>query len=287
MLAQHANATDQSVGVYNLNDTNGVLTLNVNTAGGNGHLNFNGGHGTFNQNGGTVNVNGQIQMCNNANGSSEYNLNAGTLVVQGDLNFRDKSQRDAFNVAGGTLDMTANSIHYGNRTGDSNVFTFTAGAIRDVTTFNGDLDQEGGTLAIGDGIGMMTIAAATVQSMSGDYNLSSAGTLAIRIDGTAGAGVAHGHDQLVVAGSVDLDTDSSGGGTLALSVGSGITAADVGQSFVIIAVGGTSSGRFASGDRISVENVGAFAIDYAGGDGNDVALTLQSVGQPGTTLIIR
>jgi hypothetical protein len=287
VLAQHANATDQSVGTYNLDDTNGVLTINANTAGSNGHLNFNVGHGTFNQNGGMVNVNGQIQMCNNANGSSEYNLNAGILTVQVDINFRDNSQRDAFNVAGGTLDMTGGAIHYGNRTGTSNVFTFTTGAMKDVATFNGDLDQEGGTLEIGDGIGMMTIAAAGQQGMAGDYNLSSAGTLEVRIDGTSGAGVAGGHDQLAVAGTVDLDADSSGGGRLALSIGPGITSADVGQTFVIIAVGGTVQGTFASGDAVSVENGSEFLIDYAGGDGNDVELTLASFGPPGTMVIVK
>lgn len=287
VLAQHANATDQSDGTYNLDDTNGVLTINVNAAGGNGHVNFNGGHGTFNQAGGVVNAGGNINMCNNSNGSSEYNLNAGMVVVQSNLDFRDNSQRDAFNVAGGTLDMTGGIIHYGNRTGTSNVFTFTAGTIRDVDTFNGDLEQEGGTLEIGNGIGMMTIAAGASQGMVGDYRLASAGTLEVRIDGVAGAGVAGGHDQLVVAGAVDLDADALGGGTLALSIGPGVTAADIGQQFTIVDSAGTVQGTFASGSVVAVENGSQFSIDYAGGDGNDVALTLASFGPPGTMVIVR
>jgi len=286
VLGQHANATDQSDGTYNLDDPDGALTLEGTK---NGNINFNAGHGVFNHNAGTVTLKrGNLNLGSQDTSRSEYNLNAGQLVIKtGVIDFRGKGERDAFNLAGGTLDMTGGIIHYGNRTGLTNVFAFTAGVMKNVATFNGDLEQEGGTLVIGDGIGATAIAAGGSQGMAGDYRLSSAGTLEIQIDGTAGAGVTNGHDQLVVAGSVDLDADASGGGTLALSMGAGITKADVGTQFTIIDVAGTTQGTFASGSVVSVENGSEFLIDYTGGDGNDVVLTLTSFGPPGTMVIVK
>ncbi|MCA8998270.1 MAG: cadherin-like domain-containing protein [Planctomycetaceae bacterium] len=95
-------------------------------------------------------------------------------------------------------------------------------------------------------------------------------TLNFEIDGTAGANLPGGHEQITVNGAVDL-TGSS------LATGGSIVGATLGDTFVIInndgadAVIGTFLG-LANGAPVSV-NGQTFRIFYDGGDGNDVVLT--------------
>ena len=104
--------------------------------------------------------------------------------------------------------------------------------------------------------------------VSGDLNLTSGEKLTIEIDGTAGAGVAGGHDQVTVTGAVYLN-NAVLTGTL------GFTPAD-GTNFIIIdndgtdAVVGTFNG-LSDGDEITIGDY-KFTINYDGGDGNDVVL---------------
>ena len=104
--------------------------------------------------------------------------------------------------------------------------------------------------------------------VSGGYTLSSSSTLNIEIEGTDGPGMASGHDQVDVTGTVDIT-----GATL--NVTGGHTPA-AGESFIIInndgsdAVTGTFNGlaQFATVTLNTVDML----ISYSGGDGNDVVL---------------
>ncbi|MBE2259767.1 MAG: hypothetical protein IAE88_12955, partial [Rhodobacteraceae bacterium] len=170
-----------------------------------------------------------------------------------------------FNLAGGLL--TGNTVDLDS--GGS--FNYTGGRL-DVLTFNGNLDENGGTLAAGDsGVGTTTV--------NGDYRLSDAGTLEINLAG-AGAGV--GYDQLVVNGSVDLNGGGTSGGMLDLILD---FAPQLNDSFVIIsnddsdAISGDFAG-LAEGGSVQASYGGqiySFAISYAGGDGNDVELTVTNI----------
>jgi hypothetical protein len=118
----------------------------------------------------------------------------------------------------------------------------------------GNLTQAGGTLSPGDSPGTMTV--------TGNYSLNS-GDLAVELDGLV-AGT--GYDQLIVTGNVSL------AGDLTLDVG---FTPGVGNMFTIIDNQGTNpvSGMFSQGSSISAGGF-LFGINYGGGDGNDVVLTV-------------
>jgi len=263
VIGQYVN----SRGTYNLTDPNGTLTLNRFDDG--GLLNFNAGIGVLNQDAGTVTLNGGlINLGNNAAASNQYNMAGGSLIIRSvvintGLDFRNNGH-DTFNLSGGLLDLGGGRIHYGNRTG-TNAFNFTGGTLMDVAIFDGDLDQQGGTLSIGGSIGTMLIQQGAQQGMSGNYSLAAAGTLDIEIDGTSGAGVTNGHDRLTVNGDVNLD------GNLNLQVNYTI---NHGDSFVILENAGPNpvNGTFAGlPEGASLPN--GLIISYTGGDGNDVELS--------------
>jgi hypothetical protein len=110
--------------------------------------------------------------------------------------------------------------------------------------------------------------------------LASAGTLEIELDGTGTPGVAY--DQLDVNGTASLNADAGTGGDLDLKLN---FAASVGNSFTIVDNDGNDLivGAFKNLPNLStlVEEFGGnnytFQISYAGGDGNDVALTVTNV----------
>ena len=78
------------------------------------------------------------------------------------------------------------------------------------------------------------------------------------------------YDQLNVTGTVTLNS-----GNLVLTIGGTLT---VGEQFTIINNDGIDPviGTFAS-----INNSG-FSVNYAGGDGNDVVLTVEAVPEPST-----
>ena len=113
----------------------------------------------------------------------------------------------------------------------------------------------------------------------GDVVYTSTATLAVEIGGaTPGAG----HDQLVIAGAVDL-----GGAALAVSRINGFTPAD-GQVFTILDVAGVNpvGGTFAGLAEGAVFSSGGdtWRISYQGGTGNDVTLTFNPVPEPAAVL---
>jgi len=89
-----------------------------------------------------------------------------------------------------------------------------------------------------------------------------------------------GHDQLNVTGTVDL----TGADLVVASIG----AIGVGDQFTIIRNDGADlvAGVFANGATVTGPNGSAFAINYAGGDGNDVVLTTTAVPEPATAGVL-
>jgi fibronectin type 3 domain-containing protein len=107
---------------------------------------------------------------------------------------------------------------------------------------------------------------------TGDIAFASGATFAVELDGTAAGG---GHDQLQVAGSVQLDQ-----ATLTLT-GAHVPSSTAPESFVIIDNGSSDpvSGHFYGLPEGSVVmlNGQPLWITYRGGDGNDVVLMSQGV----------
>ena len=146
------------------------------------------------------------------------------------------------------------------------------------TILNGNSTFAGGTtVAHGTLGGNGTIGAVTVQTgatlapgasagtfHTGSVTFNAGATFAVELGGT-GAGQ---FDQLAVTGTVSL-----GGATLSASFINGFNASG---TFTIIDNDGTGdavTGQFAQGTGFSVGGV-TYAINYAGGDGNDVVLTV-------------
>ncbi|EXI65265.1 MAG: hypothetical protein AW08_03313 [Candidatus Accumulibacter adjunctus] len=174
---------------------------------------------------------------------------------------------ETFDIGGGLLVGATIDLDTGGN------FAFTGGAL-DVATFNGTLDENGGTLAPGGtGAGRTTI--------NGDWLLSASGTLQITL---AGAGAAIGYDQIIVNGAIDLAAGGTGG-TLDLVLD---FAPQINDRFVIVANDGSDAmaGSFLGlADGSTIEEVFAgstytFTIDYGGEDGNDIVLTVTAVAAP-------
>jgi hypothetical protein len=166
--------------------------------------------------------------------------------------------------------MAANTINL-----NTGAFNFTGGRL-EVNTFNGTLDQEGGTLA--PGVSPSTAPLAGTSTINGDYNLFSPGILAIELLGLIPGSL---YDQVVVNGLVNLDADGFGGGILDLQLDFTPTLND---SFTILdndsadPISGIFSG-LAEGATVTDTFGGilfAFDITYQGGTGNDIVLNLVS-----------
>lgn len=205
-----------------------------------------GGWGAYNLSGGTQNK-GQL-FIGHSNGTGELNVsNTGTIV--------NNSLQVGVTGGSGQVTMTGGAIHTGTMNLVNGAFDMTGGVLS-ATTYIGDLTQDGGTTSPGSSPGLMTI--------NGNYSLNG-GDLFIELAGlTAGTE----YDQLAVAGDVSL----AGGLTLSLLPGFMPTVGDI---FTIIDNQGPNpvSGNFLEGTLISAGGYD-FDIDYTGGDGNDVMLTV-------------
>ena len=116
-----------------------------------------------------------------------------------------------------------------------------------------------GTVSPGNSPGILTI--------SGNYDQDAAGTLAIELNGTTPGTE---HDQLVITGDATLD------GTLDVSLLFGFDLEEA-MEFEILDIAGTRTGTFDGlnqGAKFGDYDGLQFQIDYAGGDGNDVVLTV-------------
>ena len=164
----------------------------------------------------------------------------------------------AINLSAGSVTATTlREVGTGN-------FNFTGGTLS-VDTFEGDLTQDGGTLAPGSSAGITNI--------TGNYNLNS-GTYEAELAG--GGGVAGtDFDQVDVTGNVNLV-----GGSLDVSLLSPFTPS-LGQFFDIVNVGSSLTGTFSGlSQGALVGNFGGtdLFINYASGDGYDISLVATLAG---------
>jgi len=146
-------------------------------------------------------------------------------------------------------------------------FVFNGGSLT-VDTINGDVNQLGGFLEVGRGIGQTIV--------NGDYAISSGGAMKVEINGTS-AGTQH--DVLDVNGTLSLNSDAGTGAALDVVLG---FAANVGDTFVFVENDGgdPASGTFdglGQGAQFAVlfdGNTYVLEIDYTAGDGNDIGLSV-------------
>jgi len=256
---------DSSTGVVNLSGDAVMRKLNVGTDNSDGSFITvgalgTGGSGTLNiQDDATVSSDTGMVLNETAGQAGTVNQSGGTVTLhdftpQGfqptygqSLNIDPNGHGlGVYNLSGGTLSTETVLVGGG-------MFNMTGGTFS-ATNFMGNLTQGGGTVSPGDSPGTMTV--------TGNYSLNS-GDLFIELDGLA-AGTEY--DQLVVTGDVSL------AGDLTLDVG---FAPSLGAMFTIIDNQGANavSGMFSQGASIS-SGAHLFGINYAGGDGNDVVLTV-------------
>jgi T5SS/PEP-CTERM-associated repeat protein len=194
--------------------------------------------------GGTVEVDGNLWLGHSNTGNGIINLLDGTLRLDGD--------KLAVNIGTGTFNFTGGRLEG-------------AGTIDLKTT----LVQNGGTFAPGTSAGVSTI--------QGGYTLER-GTLEIEINGAGTAGV--DWDLVKVNGAVDL-LGAGGLPEAELDVVLGFAPA-IGAEFLILDNDGSDPtiGTFANGATVKAAYAAGlykFAINYAAGTGNDIALVTHSV----------
>ena len=141
----------------------------------------------------------------------------------------------ALNLTGNTVTKTgAGTLAINNRlnAGQGGLIDVQAGTLSGDGTVGGDVSNSGGAIAPGNSPGVLTI--------DGNLDNGVGGTVAIEIEGTAGAGDPSGHDQIQVTGSSTL------AGTLDITTGaySDPTVRATVDSFSLIASAGGSTGTF-------------------------------------------
>jgi T5SS/PEP-CTERM-associated repeat protein len=178
-------------------------------------------------------------------GSGTLNINPGATVQveQNTVIFPSSIVR----LQGGTFDTTAISFHPG-----GGQFEWSSGTLH-TGTFNGDLLNQGGTLAPGHSAGTTTI--------TGSYTQQSGGKLEIEIGGTT-AGSAY--DVVNVTSSASLN------GQLQLALLNGF-APGASDTFTVLTATGGIFGTFsnaANGARLdTIDDLGSFQVNYVAGGG--------------------
>jgi len=179
---------------------------------------------------------------------------AGTLVIAAG----GAADLGAMTAAGGVLRVDRNLA-------GASVTVQSSGTLQGTGTVGAVSVQSGGTLAPGASPGVFS---------TGDLALTAGATLEVELGGT-GAGQ---FDRLNVTGTVSL-----GGASLDIELHGGFTPAG-GNSFLLIdndgadAVTGAFSG-FADGVAVTIGGL-RYTVDYQGGDGNDVTLTVSAIPPP-------
>jgi len=195
-------------------------------------------------------------------------LGSGTL----DLNDTALTVGSTGTLNAQTLNLTGGLLTGANLVIDDGSLNFSGGVLM-VDHVTGALDQNGGVLAPGSSVGQTTV--------DGNYDLASVGALLCEIFGSSFAGATRQYDRLAVNGAVNLNGDGNlgGGGTLDVHLGYSPT---VGSQFTILSNDGVDAvaGRFngllegASFASAYGSQTVSFQISYAGGDGNDIVLTV-------------
>ncbi|MFN3459389.1 MAG: autotransporter-associated beta strand repeat-containing protein [Oceanibaculum sp.] len=196
-----------------------------------------------------------ITMANVITGTGSLEkTGAGTLTLSGANTYTGTTM-----ISAGTLAVTGSLV------AGSAVTVASGGTLGGTGTVAGTVTvQSGGTIAAGSSPGILK---------TGDLTLLAGGTASFELDGTTAGTL---YDQIDVTGTVDL-----GGATLSLDIGYTPTAGD---TYLIIendgvdAITGTFDG-LAEGARFTSGGY-SFEISYAGGDGNDVVLTVSAVVTP-------
>jgi T5SS/PEP-CTERM-associated repeat protein len=176
-------------------------------------------------------------------GAGTLNINPGGTVEveQNTVIFPSSIVR----LQGGTLDTTAISFPNG-----GGQFEWTSGTLH-VGTFNGNLVNQGGTLAPGHSAGTTTIA--------GSYAQQSGGKLEIQIGFTPGA---IGYDRVIVSSLADLN------GELQLALLDGFVPG-ASSTFTILTTASGIVGAFsniANGARLdTIDDLGSFQVNYGAG----------------------
>jgi T5SS/PEP-CTERM-associated repeat protein len=239
-----------------------------------------GGTGTFTQSGEVEHTVNALYLGYDLRGSGSYDLSGtgylsarneyigyegtGTFTQSGGLNFVLNDiylgfhfgSSGSYDLSGGTL--SAASILQGIGTSQ---FNFTGGRL-EVQTFQGDLTNNGGTLAPSRSPYTTTI--------TGDYTQSSSGTLEIELGGL----LAGEYDLLEVSGAANLD------GLLTILMYDGFLP-DIGNTFDILTAD-TINGEFASVSSPNLGNGLYFDIAYLTYPGSTdiVRLTVSVVPEP-------
>jgi fibronectin-binding autotransporter adhesin len=169
-------------------------------------------------------------------------------------------------------------------------------ALEGMTSYSGGTTVAQGTLLVDGSIASSSVAVASGATLGGAGSIagviSSSGILA---PGEGSVGTLSAASVTLGAGNLSLDLASDAandqlsaasfnltGATLSLDVGT----VDDGATFTIIAVAGDQGGVTGTFDNLPVSGTAItigmqrFRIDYAGGDGNDVSLTVLPLTAP-------
>ncbi|HSX33244.1 MAG TPA: hypothetical protein VLF91_02825 [Candidatus Saccharimonadales bacterium] len=221
---------------------------------------------------------GSVTLTGNLSGAHTFTLDSsapGALVINGATNTTTTPNGTYGAGAGTTTTYSGNNpsqtLYISSKNTGVVTGTYgdaTVGGTLKGTGTVGNVDvTSAGTIAPGMSPGCLTMSTLT---LNGTYQAELGGTTACTE-----------YDQLKVTGnSVDVT-----GATLAVSLYNNFKPTK-GQTFTIIDFQGTGavSGTFANLAEGATFNVGGnvFAVSYVGGDGNDVVLTVKSVGTPDT-----
>lgn len=204
-------------------------------------------------------------------------MTAGSLTIQngGRVVITDSPFSTELRVNGGVLNITGGELHFdataGNRLISLPAVNFTGGEIinaeRIASLFA--FVQDGGTLSPGNPLGITSIGT--------DYEFNE-GLASFDISGNGIAGV--DYDQIMVEGVIDLIGSD---GILNSDLGINLDyAAQIGDSFILFDNDDADLilGQFAQGNELMVLFDGqnyTFDIDYFGGTGNDITLTVSAI----------